>query len=422
MAITSLHSPAAARVAALPPTVGLGLSLLLAPLHSVLAAGTSAESAGPAGSAPPAVTASQRSAARQVAQSGVDLADLAPQAPPRYTVKPGDTLWSLAGLYLRSPWRWPALWGLNLASLPNPHRIYPGQQLELVREAGRARLQVVAGGPSDRSAPPTVTLSPRVRSEPARELALPAIQPRLLEPFLTQPLLASEEALRRAPRLISGVDQRTLLGPGDRVYARGPGGAPLQADSDSSPSDWMVVRPIRQLRDPLTGQPLALEVQMLGRARLVSGEAQGAAGAQPAALDILSARQELRAGDLLMPLAPRQLTDYSPQAPEAVPPGLAVAAIYGDTVSTAGQNQVVALNKGEADGLASGHVLAVLRSGALVHDPRGAGTGAAADRVQLPAERDGLVMVFRTFDHVAYALVLETRTGVRPGDRLAQPR
>ena len=130
-------------------------------------------------------------------------------------------------------------------------------------------------------------------------------------------------------------------------------------------------------------------------------------------------REEIRAGDRLLPEPSRPFVSYVPRAPEAALPGAAVAAVYGTAVSTAGPNQVVAINKGAADGLASGHVLRLLRSGQLVVD-RAAAEGER--RVQLPDEHNGLLMVFRVFDRVAYALVLETVTGVRVGDRLAPPR
>ena len=84
------------------------------------------------------ITAGQRATATQVAQAGVPLSELAANAPDSYTVKRGDTLWAISGLFLRSAWRWPELWGMNLNDIKNPHRIYPGQQLFLERRNGRA--------------------------------------------------------------------------------------------------------------------------------------------------------------------------------------------------------------------------------------------------------------------------------------------
>ncbi len=69
-----------------------------------------------------------------------------PECPRALHVKSGDTLWDLSRMYLTSPWRWPELWGMNKQQIANPHLIYPGQQLRLVKENGRARLEIAGGG------------------------------------------------------------------------------------------------------------------------------------------------------------------------------------------------------------------------------------------------------------------------------------
>src|SRR4029079_17400690 len=106
------------------------------------------------------ITSGQRTTAEQVAQAGVPLSELATNAPDEYTVKRGDTLWAISGLFLKSPWRWPELWGMNLEDIHNPHLIYPGQVLFLEKTGDRARLrlaQPVDGGGN------VVKLSPRAR-------------------------------------------------------------------------------------------------------------------------------------------------------------------------------------------------------------------------------------------------------------------
>ena len=104
-------------------------------LGAALGAGTSAAATYP-------ITAEQRSTAQRTAQAGVALSELLPNAPDSYTVKPHDTLWGISGLYLKSPWRWPELWGMNLEQIRNPHLIYPGQVLFLDKTNGRARLRM----------------------------------------------------------------------------------------------------------------------------------------------------------------------------------------------------------------------------------------------------------------------------------------
>ena len=111
------------------------------------------------------ITEGQRSRATQVAEAGVPLSELAPNAPSSYKVKRGDTLWAISGLFLKSPWRWPELWGMNLDDIKNPHLIYPGQELFLDTSNGRARLTTRRpdGAPTEVRVSPTGSLGKPVR-------------------------------------------------------------------------------------------------------------------------------------------------------------------------------------------------------------------------------------------------------------------
>ena len=394
------------------------------PTQALAAALVAAGAALPAAAQNLPITPAQRSTAQQVAQAGVPLGDLAPNAPDEYTVKSGDTLWAIARLYLTTPWRWPELWGMNLQEVRNPHRIYPGQQLVLERVNGRATLRVRGG---DGAPTETVRLSPRTRSQPLGDTALPTLQPHLIEPFLAEPIIVGENTLLRAPRIVAAPEGRVLITRGDRVYARGVADAPLVPMTDTSTDEFRIFRNAQPLRDPVTRAVLGYEAQYLGRASLVRGEGMQPvktssgdtrATAVPATIDIVSAGEEMRVGDRLVPEPPRQLVSYTPRAPEQRLDG-AIVSVYGNAVAMAGQNQVVVLNKGTADGLESGHVLAVLKSGASLVDRSQPGERTA---IKLPDERNGLMMVFRTFEHLSYALILEIKDGVSIGDRVVNPR
>lgn len=371
------------------------------------------------------ITADQRATAQQVAQAGVPLADLAPNAPDSYTVKSGDTLWAISRMYLNQPWRWPELWGMNMQEVRNPHRIYPGQVLVLEKRDGMARLvarSAVGTPPTD-----TVRVSPRVRIEPLPDTALPTLQPHLIEPFLAEPVIVEEGVLERSPRIVAAPENRVLITRGDRVYARASNGTPLAVKAGPA-EEFRVFRNAVPLRHPISHAVLGYEAQYLGKAALVRGESVAAvptADGQarqtpvPATLDIVSARSEMRVGDRLLPEPPRQLVSYIPRAPERPVEGAMVVSMYGESVSLAGQNQVVVINKGTADGLESGHVLAVQRTGATLQDRSQPGE---RTQIQLPNERNGLMMVFRPFEHLSYALILETSEGVQVGDRVVSPR
>ena len=371
------------------------------------------------------ITAGQKATATQVAQAGVPVSELAANAPERYTVKRGDTLWAISGMFLKSAWRWPELWGMNLADIRNPHLIYPGQTLYLERQNGRATLRSRPAGSED--APlDTVRLSPRTRIELLASDALPTLKSHLIEPFLAEPVIVDENGLTRAPRIVAAQEGRVLLTRGDRAYARGQGDAMLVDEPAQRQKAYRVFRNATPLKDPVTGEILGYEAQYVGKALLVRGESTQASVDKdgkprtdiiPATIDIVAAKEEMRVGDRLLPEPPQQLLSYAPRAPQG-PVNARIVSVYGSAVVNAAQNQVVAINLGTRDGIESGHVLAILKDGARLIDK----TDPARPELKLPDERNGLLMVFRTFEKLSYALVLDITDGVKVGDRLVNPR
>jgi nucleoid-associated protein YgaU len=373
------------------------------------------------------ISEAQQATASAVAQKGVPLSDLATDAPEQYTIKGGDTLWDISKLFLKSPWRWPELWGMNTEQIKNPHRIYPGQQLRLLRSNGMATLGLDDGTGSSVALADvnTVRVSPRNRVEPLSDNALPALKPRVIEPFLAEPIIVDATEFAAAPRIVSAQEGRVLLTRGDRAYARGQNGEPL-LDDPAREKLFRVFRAATPLKDPDSGMVLGYEAVYAGRARLLSSEttaqemdADGkpVTAIVPARIDIISAKEEIRVGDRLLPEPPREVRSYTPHAPQGDMGGRIVS-VYGSAVANAAQNQVVVINKGKVDGMDSGTVLAILKSGARIVDKQ----DAARPLLKLPDERNGLLMVFHTFDHLSYALILDITDGVRVGDRLAAPR
>jgi hypothetical protein len=372
------------------------------------------------------ITPGQRATANQVAEAGVPLSELAPDAPDSYTVKRGDTLWAISRIFLKSPWRWPELWGMNLQDIRNPHLIFPNQVLYLVKANGRATLSTRRPG----GGVETVKVSPRIRSEGLSDSAVPPISLQAIEAFLTESLIVDESALARAPRIVATPETRVLLSRGDRAYARGAyssgePGEPLSLD-EGKPRDFRVFRNATPLKDPTTGQILGYEAQYVGKAQLERGEmsrqmasADGKVQTEliPATIDIVAAKEEMRVGDRMLPEPERLLSNYVPSAPNGVQTGQIVSVGQGNAVTYAAQNQVVVINRGKADGIERGHVLALLRETSTLTDK----TDAARPTLRLPGERNGLMMVFQTFDRLSYALVLDIRDGVKVGDRFTNP-
>jgi LysM domain len=368
-------------------------------------------------------TPAQKATAEKVAQAGIPLNELSPNAPDNYTVKSGDTLWAISRLFLKSPWRWPELWGMNMTEIRNPHLIYPGQQLYLDKSSGRAVLRARSGlgAPSE-----TVRVSPRTRISSLADASIPTLPPNLIEPFLAEPIVIDEATLLRAPRIVATQENRVLLSRGDRAYARAQTEGDLSA-AKGAPDKYRVFRNATPLKDPNTGLVIAYEAQYVGNAELVRGETlrdgKDKAGKDikeivPATIDIINSKEEMRVGDRLLLEPKREFLTYTPRAPEQRIEGGRIVSVYGSAVVNASQNQVVAINRGKADGLETGHVLAIQKDGEALQDR----TDPAKPQIKLPDERNGLLMVFRTFDRVSYALVLQITDGVRVGDHLVNPR
>ncbi|WP_028309831.1 LysM peptidoglycan-binding domain-containing protein [Derxia gummosa] len=360
-------------------------------LGAALAIATSLQAA-PAVEYP--VTPRQRNVADQVAQAGVPLSELALNAPDSYTVKPGDTLWGISGLFLKSPWRWPELWGMNRDQIRNPHLIYPGQILMLEKSNGRALLKL---GTPVGGAGGTVKLSPHIRVSGAADGAIPSINPRDIEPFLNRPLIVTEEGIAASPRVVATQEDRVITGTNDIVYVRG-----MPSGGGRS---WQVYRPAAPLRDPETNRVIAYEAVYCGVADVSSN-------GDPATLRIKEAREEIRVGDRLVPTESSDFPTYMPHAASTVIDGRVVSIYNG--VDQAATGMVIALNRGAAQGVERGHVFRLLNYGGYIVDRTAANGG---ERVRLPDEPVGDVFVFRVFENISYGLILRSTNTTRIGDR-----
>ena len=368
--------------------------------------------AGPATAAEPKfpISSQQRGTAQQVAQTGVALSELAPNAPDSHTVQRGDTLWDISKLFLTSPWRWPELWGMNLQEIRNPHLIYPGQVLVLDKSSGRARLLV--GQPAGQMPSNTVKLSPRVRSEVLDNGAIASIPLHLIGPFLNEAVVFNAGEMANSPRIVATQEGRVMVSRGETAYVRG---------ELAGARDFRLFREPKPLFDPDTREVLGFEGVYVGTAQHVR-EGQTRTGAVvpvgmvvPSTFTVSSTRLEAGIGDRLSPVPQQDLAAFAPRAPSAPVSGRIIS-LYGDAL-TAGQNQIVALSRGSKDGLERGHVLALWRAGTTAVDS----TVTPRQPMQLPDERHGLLFVFRVFERVSYALILQVKEPVQAGDRFTQP-
>jgi hypothetical protein len=323
-------------------------------------------------------------------------------APDRHIVVKGDTLWDISGTFFKDPWKWPHIWGLNKATIKDPHWIYPGDVIYLDRVNGTLGFgQPGAEGGSDMTAGGAgtgneVVLHPRVRVGPSPHDAIPSIPASVIAPFLVQPLVVEKGALDDAPTLIGAREGRVILGTNDTGFVKG-----LPSDKGDQ---WQIYRPGKTFVDPDSGEVLGIEAVYLGNAEV-------AHFADVSTIKITHSIQEIYAGDRLVLPSGDTVNNYLPRAPESKI-SARVISIYGG-VSQGGQNSVITLNKGTRDGLEIGHVLALYHKGEVVkHD---------GETYTLPDERYGLVFVFRVFDKVSYALVMQTRLPVQLLDSANTP-
>lgn len=329
--------------------------------------------------------------------------ELKDSPPERYTVVKGDTLWDISGRFLKKPWRWPEIWQMNQDEIKNPHLIYPGDVIVLDLSGASPQLKLLARGKGGRE---TVKLSPSARSEDLSTKAIPAIPPAAIEPFLSKPLVIEQNGLANAPRIIATQEDRVSLGAGNTAYVTG-----LTSDKGNR---WQIYRPGKALVDPDNKQVLGYEAIYLGEARVL-------AFAEVSTIEIEKSTQEINRGDRLVVAPNPAFPTYVPHAPEQEVRGRIIAAYDG--VAEVGQNAIVTLNRGTLDGLETGHVLSILRTGNVVRSGKGYGESAKnlKTAVRLPDERYGVAFVFRTFDRVSYALVMEIDRPVQVLDLVQNP-
>jgi LysM domain-containing protein len=352
---------------------------------------------------------------------------LADDAPDRYVVVKGDTLWTISGRFLKDPWRWPDLWRMNQEQVRNPQRIYPGYILVLDRSKGEPQLKLATLVSNN-----DIRLDPKVRAQTIGP-EIPSIAPGLIEPFLSQPLVVEEDGLQNAPHIVATQEDRVYLGTGNTAYVAG-------IRNNKQPL-WQIYRPGEPLVDPETKAVLGYEAIYLGSARVTR---EG----DPATVEVVGSEEEIGTGDRLVPANKALPFNYVPHAPDNFVKGLVISNYHG--VFETGRNSIVAINRGTRDGIEIGNVLAVYRKGAKVDtteaaypdignkERRANWTGQGPDpndpivakrakdetknvKLKLPDERFGLIMVFRVFNRVSYALVLNVSRPVIIGDVVQTP-
>jgi len=341
----------------------------------------------------------------QVSGSSMSV-PLAPDAPSQYVVKKGDTLWDIAGVFLRDPWYWPEIWYVN-PDIANPHLIYPGDVLNLVYVDGKPRITVGSAG--------ATRLSPQVRSSPLTD-AVRSIPYDLLMTFVGRPSLLDKDTFRNQPYVIGFRHDHMVGAEHGEVYGLGLG-------TPAEGARYNFVHVGDELIDPDDGDLLGYIGHYSGTGRVI--QTTSANRKEPIThLQVLEMGREIMQGDKIFAAEVDIGDDFVPSAPAKTDIDGRIVAVV-DGVYAAGRFQVLAINRGKRHGLVPGNALAVFGRGEVVTDRPGAGPWRRASStyatVQLPKERNGTLLLFRVYDRMSYGLVVESIHAIREGDYLKHP-
>jgi hypothetical protein len=324
---------------------------------------------------------------------------LNPSHPETYVVQRGDTLWDIASMFLRDPWYWPEIWQIN-PQVENPHLIFPGEILSLAYlDNGRPVIQLERGPQIAQGGGGFERLSPRVRSEPLED-AISTIPYETIAAFLSRPRVIDEDAVDDLPYIVA--HREGLIGSAGRdVYVRG--------IDEPVGSVFNVVELGEKLIDPDNDDVLGYQGIYVGQGRI---DRTG----DPSTLRMLETEREAIVGNLLMEEEDVARLNFLPRSPDNQVDGRIISVLAG--VSLIGQYQVVVINRGSEAGLEPGHVLRAYKTGATIRDTQ---RGAFGEKVRLPDEPAGTMMVFRTSERLSYALIMEATSPLELLDAVRNP-
>lgn len=324
---------------------------------------------------------------------------LAPDHPSQYEVKRGDTLWHISNAFLRDPWMWPEIWHIN-RQIQNPHLIYPGDIIKLVYVKGEPRLTVERSRHNTRRlADGTIKLSPRIRASEL-DSVIPAIPLDAIQSFLSDSRVLTKEMLENAPYVAAGNEKHVIMGEGDYFYGRG--------DWSTQHTAYGVYRQGDAYVDPDNKEVLGYNAKELGLGKILR------VTDDLAKTELVRASQEIRVGDRMIPTEERKVQSvFYPKSPKKGLKGKIISVMSG--VKNVAQYDVVVINRGMREAVEQGDVFAIYRKGEAVRDKY------TEELIQLPSERAGMMMVFRTFEKVSYGLVLKATSSMAVFDEVREP-
>ena len=347
--------------------------------------------------------------------AAADVLQVREDAPERYVVKKGDTLWDISAIYLSQPWRWPQLWRMN-PQIENPHLIFPGDVLRLIYDADGRPMLVR----DDR----VRRLSPHTRVTDTRPDAITTVPLAMIRPFLSHDQLLSAAELEGKPYILGASSNVKNATEGHILYARGelePG------------KGYAIYRKGRPYVDPDTGDNLGYAMTLVATSRAF--RAGSNERSEPASLHILDVKREIRQGDIVLPaIDGESLPAYFHMArPEQAIDGLIIETT--SKLREFSKWDIVIINRGTNDQLKPGHMLDIVRPSPTVVDSRNGqpvyledssryqrlASNFGHEQIKMPRERVGHLMVFKVTERASFAIVTDTYRPVRVGDHIVSP-
>ncbi len=321
-------------------------------------------------------------------------------APTRYKVKKGDTLWDISNKFLKDPWFWPEIWDKN-QKIKNPHLIYPGDLLYIYQ----SRRKVKQGNRIVEILVPQIRVERTGSGEPISSLA----------PFLAWPRVLDKETIDKAPYIVDGLDNHLLIEEGQTVYVKN-----LKDRRDGQ--TYPVFRKGKALHDPETNELLGYEVIYAANASIARG------ADKIATATIRNSKREVHIGDRLLKNIDEKVVLNAPMVAPKHKVRATVLSLYEASLIS-GKGMIVTLNCGIAEGIKPGHILSIFAPGKTVNDPYEKREKVRYKylktqvpvKVDLPPERIATAVVYKVGKKLSYALVTKSKNAVKKGYKVGNP-
>lgn len=341
------------------------------------------------------------------AVSVANATEIKQNAPELYTVKKGDTLWQIAGMYLEQPWLWPKLWQKN-AYIQNPHLIYPGDVIRLlVKPNGEVELELV------RSEKKQIKLSPKTYKTIKVAEPIPALPWELLNSYVRKDMVIATGDYDALPYLLGDQEGAVRFATGDTVLGK---------HNSTGATQFKVIRSRKEIFNH-DGESLGLWVQHISSAEQTSTNLDAGV-----LVEITDAKQEVKPGDRLLPMTAMEGQSNLALNAATTQLGKIITSLHDHALL--GKYDIAIIDLGELE-VEPGTVMGIYSQGPDIIDgdpieyEEVEGLTNVSfifnDQIQQPALKVGELVVFKVFDAASFGLITSSTKVIRSGSWVAKP-